>query len=154
MNPERLQEWRANVRGEGGFNGQAQALLKLMRVSDAKHLQRLSCAFPEAVYAFREERGEDLWGDGVIRVTFVSSTHRTAPREYATGDLAEALTEDFCRSMRAFPEFEPGEPRSNRGPDTWVFAYVVERDTHHLTDEQVQDALREILSMEAARARS
>lgn len=58
MDATLLDEWRATVRGEAGYNGHPQALLKLMQVSDAANLDRLALAFPEAVYAFREERGE------------------------------------------------------------------------------------------------
>lgn len=56
LDAERLAEWRLIVVGRAGFNGQPQALLGLMRVSDKGNLELLRRAYPEAVFAFLEER--------------------------------------------------------------------------------------------------
>lgn len=57
LDGEELEFWRQVIRGEAGFNGQPQALLRLLQVSDAGHLNRLRAAYPEAVAAVLEDRG-------------------------------------------------------------------------------------------------
>lgn len=53
---DELDYWRRVMRGQAGFNGFPQQLVKLMEVSDAANLKRLSFAFPEAVAAIEETR--------------------------------------------------------------------------------------------------
>lgn len=58
MQAQDLQHWRKVVAGRAGFNGHPQALLKLLAVSDNRELGRLAEAYPVAVRAFREDRGD------------------------------------------------------------------------------------------------
>lgn len=85
----------------------------------------------------------------MIRLTFVSDTQRSAPREYDTDDLAEAMIEYANRSFRLRPD-EKG-PASNRGPDTWVIAFIVERDGERLPHEEVVRTFKHISNLENLR---
>lgn len=146
MNAEQLDFWRKTVAGEAGFNGQPQALLKLMSVSDAENLRRLALVYPEAVRAFREDRGETYdRGEPApkITLTFISDGVETAPEEYATGDLGEAVRAMAGRSF--------GEGQS-AGPEAWVFCLKVEQGDASMSRAAVAKTLRSIASLQELHA--
>lgn len=87
----------------------------------------------------------------MIRLTtFTSDTHRSFVDEYDTDDLAEALIAK-AESFR-LREAEEGRPFSdNRGPDTWVFAFIVERDDARLSQDEIVGAFKRIANLEHLR---
>lgn len=91
----------------------------------------------------------DRAGKGRIRITFIGDTHRGSPREYDTDDLAEALTH-AAEGFRLHPNEEGAA--TNRGPDTWLFCLLVERDGERMTLAGIEHRLQDILSLERLRA--
>lgn len=59
LDQDTLDLWRLTIKGAAQYNGHPQALMQLMRVSDAPNLQQLAFAYPEAVMAFLEARDQD-----------------------------------------------------------------------------------------------
>ncbi len=64
----------------------------------------------------------------MIRITFISDCVRSFTDEYDTDDLAEALTAQFTQGFTVNRDYPADDPKSNRGPDKWVFGFIVERD--------------------------
>lgn len=87
----------------------------------------------------------------MIRLTFVSDTHRGFVDEYDTDDLAEALSLQADRGFRLKP-LEEGKPGSdNRGPETWIIAFIVERDEARLTQDEIVATFARISTLECIR---
>lgn len=87
----------------------------------------------------------------MIRLTFVSDTQRIFVDEYDTDDLAEALTAQAERGFR-LKEPEDGKPFSdNRGPETWVIAFIVERDDARLSQQEIVATFKRIANLEELR---
>jgi hypothetical protein len=85
----------------------------------------------------------------VIRLTFVSANHRDFVKEYDTDDLAEAL----IAQAESFRLKEPEEGKrfsDNRGPDTWVFAFI-ERDDARLSQDEIVSEFKRIANLEQIR---
>lgn len=84
----------------------------------------------------------------MIRLTFTSDTHRGFVDEYDTDDLAEALIAQ-AEHFRLRPEREG--IANNRGPDTWIFAFIVERDDARVSQEEIIAAFQRIANLEQLR---
>lgn len=85
----------------------------------------------------------------MIRLTFVSDTQRSLSQAFETDDLAEALIAYAERSFRLKPE-EKGHA-TNRGPETWVIAFIVERDGARLEQHEIESTFRRISNLEQVR---
>lgn len=86
----------------------------------------------------------------MIRLTFVSDCHRDFVHEYDTDDLAEAL----IAQAEHFRLREPEEGKrfsDNRGPETWIFAFIVERDDARVPHDEIVATFKRIANLEELR---
>ena len=80
----------------------------------------------------------------MIRITFISSSHRSAPKEYDTDDAQAALSAEVAKWYADSGTEYPTE--------TALLAVLIERDDHRLDGYAVCRELHEIESMERMRA--
>lgn len=79
----------------------------------------------------------------MIRITFIASAFRAA-KEYDTDDTQEALSEEVAKWFKGSGRELPNEAT--------MFAVLIERDDYKMPRAEIAEKLRDIASMEEARA--